>query len=167
MTLGKRNDPFSSPDSGEAEDDQGGSLISFARILAFLFAAVLSWVLYRVVTGAWRQYKQHGAQSLFDRRRGTYRRVPSLRLHRPEEDEDYRDGDEELDVDADVDGVIAGSRARGKAVDVEVEDEGYHDGESSLEMDRSSRSSSPTANMWKELPERPLPDKPLPEVPRG
>jgi hypothetical protein len=154
MTPRKRNGLF-------GEDDKEGG---FARILAYLFAAVLLYILVRVAMGAWRQYKQNGAQSLFDRRRGTYRRVPSLRLHRPEEDEDYQDGDEDLNMD--VDAVIGGA-GRGKAVDVEVVDEGYHDGESSLEMDWSSRSPSPTANVWKELPERPLPDKPLPDVPRG
>ena len=162
MSLNIRNDPFSSPDDHDAGDEQGGSLITLARILAFLFAAVLSWILYRVITGAWRQYQQGGSQSLFGRRRGAYKRIPSLRLHRPEEDEGYRDVDEEPEVDA----TIAG-RGKGKALDVEVVDEGYHDGESSLDMDRTVGSPSSSADVWKKLPERPLPDKPLPDVPRG
>jgi hypothetical protein len=156
MTLRVRNDPFSDPKGGDDQEEQSGTLITFARILAFLFAAVLSWILYRVISGAWRQYQQHGAYSLFDRRRGTYRRIPSLRLQRPEE-EGYRDEGEEPDVDAPV----AGNRGKGKAVDVEVEDEGYHDGENSLDIARRN------ADLWKDLPERPLPDKPLPDVPRG
>jgi hypothetical protein len=164
MTLRVRNDPFSQPENGDGEDEQGGSLIVFARILAFLFAAVLTWILYRVITGAWSRYQETGAKSLFDRRRGTYRRIPSLRLHRPEEDDGYRDADEELDVDAAIE-----ERGKGKPVNEEVVDEGFHDGESSLGMDRAAAESpsSSSANVWKELPQRPLPDKPLPEVPRA
>ncbi|KIW00268.1 uncharacterized protein PV09_08158 [Verruconis gallopava] len=155
MTLFKRDDPFSSEPEGAA-GEEGGTLITFARILAFLFAAVLSWILYRVITGAWRQYKHNSTQSLFGRRRGAYRRIPTLRLHRPEED-GYRDEDEELDVD-DTPSALHG-RGKGKAMDYDV-DEGFHDGESSLDIRRS-------ADVWKDLPERPLPDKPLPDVPRG
>lgn len=158
MTIRKRS-PF-------ADEGEGGSLVTFARILAVLFAAVLSWILYRVITGAWRQYQQNGPQSLFDRRRGTYRRIPSLRLQRPEEDDGYRDVDVDVDDEPEIDATING-RARGKAVDVEVVDEGYHDGETSLDMDRASRSPRQSADVWKELPERPLPDKPLPDVPQG
>lgn len=162
MTLRARNNPFSQPETGDSEEEQGGSLIVFARILAVLFAAVLTWILYRVIAGAWSQYRETGAKSLFDRRRGTYRRVPSPRLHRPEEDDSYRDVDEELDVDAAIE-----ERGKDKTVEEEVVDEGYHDGESSLDMDRTVDSPSSSADVWKELPQRPLPDKPLPEVPRG
>lgn len=82
--------------------------------------------------------------------------MPSLRLHRPEEEVDggYRDEDEVM-VDA------------GRTRDVEV-DEGYHDGESevgSMKSGKSGSSSEGEINVWKELPERPLPDKPLPQVP--
>ena len=165
MLLGIR-DPF----SGDGDDAEGGSLITFARILAFLFAAILCWILYRVITGAWRQYQQNGPRSLFDRRRGTYRRIPSLRLQRPEEDAGYRDGDLEVDMDdePDADDVID-ARGKTKTMDLEVVDEGYHDSETSLDMQRGRRSPSPSrsADVWKQLPERPLPDKPLPDVPRG
>ena len=146
MSLYTRNDPFSGPSNGDSDNGQeDGSLPSFARILAFLFAAVLIWILYRVVSGAWRQYQKNGSESLFGRRRGAYKRIPSLRLHRPEEDEGYRDTEEEPEVDATIEG-----RGKARAVDVEVVDEGYHDGESSLEMDRAGVSPAKSADVWKE-----------------
>jgi len=64
------------------------------RALAFLFAAALSYILYRVVTGAYAQYKNNTDVS---RRRirniNGYERVPSIQVTAEDEDEGYHDAE--------------------------------------------------------------------------
>lgn len=103
------------------------------RILAFVFAAVLSYILYRVVTGAYAQYKINPESLQWrSRQSGGYTRVPRMR--------------EEVVVDRDV------------AVDQDV-DEGYHDGES-LDIERSSLLKLQKPLPERPLPDKPLPPVP-------
>lgn len=62
------------------------------RVLAFLFAGILSYVLFRVATGAWAHYKHSPSVNRW-RMRNTngYQSVPIIRVQ--DEDEGYHDID--------------------------------------------------------------------------
>jgi hypothetical protein len=62
------------------------------RILAFLFAGVLAYILFRVATGAWAHYKHSPSVNRWRMRTNTgYKRVPIIRVQ--DEDEGYHDID--------------------------------------------------------------------------
>ncbi|QDS75865.1 hypothetical protein FKW77_001706 [Venturia effusa] len=64
------------------------------RVAAVVFAGILSYILFRVCTGAWAQYKSNPSAILFSLRpKNGYKRVPTIRIHDEDEDEDYHDGE--------------------------------------------------------------------------
>jgi hypothetical protein len=66
------------------------------RILAVLFAAILSYILYQVATRAYAQYYNQDAPPWRPRPFGGYNRIPRMReedVVDPDEDEGYHDGE--------------------------------------------------------------------------
>lgn len=62
------------------------------RVAAVLFAGILSYILFRVCTGAWAQYKNYPSANLFSLRPNNgYKRVPIIRIQ--DEDEGYHDAE--------------------------------------------------------------------------
>lgn len=64
------------------------------RVAAVLFAGILSYILFRVCTGAWAQYKNNPSAKLFSLRpTNRYQRVPTIRIQDEDEDEGYHDAE--------------------------------------------------------------------------
>jgi hypothetical protein len=62
------------------------------RIAAVLFAGILSYILFRVCTGAWAQYKNNPSVNRWRMRPNNgYKRVPIIRIQ--DEDEGYHDAE--------------------------------------------------------------------------
>jgi hypothetical protein len=64
------------------------------RIAAVLFAGILSYILFRVCTGAWAQYKNNPSVNRWRMRPNNgYKRVPTIRIQDEDEDEGYHDAE--------------------------------------------------------------------------
>ncbi|RDI83436.1 hypothetical protein Vi05172_g6670 [Venturia inaequalis] len=82
------------PGSTAPTNEESLWLSILLRVAAVLFAGILSYILFRVCTGAWAQYKNNPSVNLFSLRPNNgYKRVPIIRIQDEDEDEGYHDAE--------------------------------------------------------------------------